>query len=217
MAEQDKNAIREIPKHDIHVDASTKERSLFKDLAKEAMKEVIVPKSRDAMRNMSDDIFGMILEVLRNMRDSFLYPDGNVPYKKTSDTGVYTYTGKTNYTSFSTPINTYQASTTVASTSIGRNTIGQRPGNEVKYIWVESEDKAKQITETLKGDINHYGFVKVASLYEMIGEHTTMADFKYGWTKNELSYIRYYFDTNRRSDEFKWFIDLPRPVAILNN
>lgn len=213
MAEQNNNAIREIPKHDIHVEASTQDRSLVKDLAKGAMEEVIIPKSRDAMRNMSDDIFNMVLDALRSLRDGFLYPNGNVPNRRpTPGNGIQTYNGQTNYTSFSTPINTYQPSNSPI-----KDTIGQRPGNEVKYVWVESEDKANQIVNTLKADINHYGFVKVASLYEMIGVRTTMADFKFGWTKNELNSIRYYYDTNRRPDEYRWFIDLPRPVDILNS
>ena len=212
MAEQNNNSLREIPKHDFHVNASTEDRSLVRDLAKGAMQEVIIPKSRDAMRNMSDDIFSMFLEALRSLRDGFLYPDGNVPNKKPlNGTGVYTYDGQTNYTSFSTPISTYQPSN-----QRGRDPIGQRPGNEVKYIWVESEEKARQITEALKNDIQTYGFVKVASLYEMIRVRTSMADFKYGWTKNQVNGINYYYDNSRRPEEFKWFIDLPKPVDIIN-
>lgn len=208
MAENNKQTLREIPKHDIHVKASTQDRSLIKELGKEAYNNVIVPKSKDAMRNMSDDIFTMILDMLRNIRDGLLYPDGNVPTRKQSSNGYYT--GTTNYTSFSRPLGNYQASQ-----QKGRDVIGQRSGNEVKYVWVETEEKAKAIVGALKEDIDNYGQAKVASLYEMIGERTTFADFKYGWTDSNA--IGYYYDTSRRGGEYRWFIDLPKPVEIIVN
>ena len=208
MAEQNKNAIREIPKHDIHVKASTQNRSLVKELLKEAYKEEIVPRSRNMIRDTSDSIFDMIMSAIKNLRDGILYPDGNVPAKRSSNTG--TYTSNVNYTSYSRPIGQYQPSQQMS----GRDTIGQRSGNEVKYVWVESEEKAKQIVGALKEDIDNYGKAKVASLYEMIGERTTFADFNYGWT--DPNSIGYYYDTSRRGDEYRWFIDLPRPVYTSN-
>lgn len=207
------NAIREIPKHNIKVKAATEDKSLLRDLGKGAMEEVIIPKSKEAMRNMSDDLFQMAIEFFRKVRDGILYPDGNVPVRR-SNQGNGVYTGTTNYTSYSRPINDYRPQGYPGESRGYRDTIGQRPGNEVKSIWVESEDKAKQIIGALREDIDNYGKVKVATLYEMIGERTTMADFRFGWT--DASAIGYYYDTNRR-DEFKWFIDLPKPVDIINN
>lgn len=202
-----RQSLREIPKHNIQVKASVEERNLAKDIAKGVMDEVIIPKSKEAMRNMSSDIITMFAEGLRSLVDRVIYPDGNVPYKKTTNSGSGVYTSNVNYTSYSRPINNYQPSQ-----QKGKDTIGQRPGNEVKYIWVESEEKAKQIVGALKEDIDNYGKAKVATLYEMIKERTTMADFKYGWTDSNA--IGYYYDSNRRGNEYKWFIDLPRPVDI---
>ncbi len=203
-----KQAIREIPKHNIQVKASTEDRSLMKDLGKGVMDEIIIPKSKDTMRNMFSDIIGMFADAMRSSIDRILYPDGNVPNRKpNSSLGVYT--GTTNYTSFSRPINNYQPST-----QRGRDVIGQRAGNQVKHVWVDSEEKAKMLCGALKEDIDNYGKAKVASLYEMIGERTTFADFKYGWT--DPNAISYYYDTNRRGDEYRWFIDLPMPVDITN-
>lgn len=208
MAEDNRRSLREIPKHDIRIKASTQERSLVKDLSKGVMEEVIVPQSKEAMRNVSTSIVDMFANALRTCIDRILYPDGNVPYKKSSS-GNGVYTGVTNYTSFSRPIGNYQPQ------QKGRDMIGQRPGNEVKQIWVESEDHAKQIVGALREDIDNYGKVKVATLYEMIGERTTMADFKYGWTDSNS--IGYYYDNDRRGTEFRWYIDLPKPVDIINN
>lgn len=209
----DKQSLREIPKHNLQIKASTEERSLMKDLSKGVMEEVIVPKSKEAMRNMSTDIVNMIADAVRSCIDKLLYPDGNVPHRKNNQ-GNGTYTGITNYTSFSRSITDYNNQ--LAYGQRGRDTIGQRPGNEVKFIWVESEEKAKQIVGALREDIDNYGKAKVASLYEMIGERTTMADFKFGWTEKEAPALGYYYDTNRRGNEYKWFIDLPKPVDIMN-
>lgn len=208
-----RQSLREIPKHNIQIKASTEERSLMKDLSKGVMEEVIVPKSKEAMRNMSTDIVNMFADAIRSCIDKLLYPDGNVPHRKNNQSGG-TYTGVTNYTSFSRSIEDYNKARAYG--QYRRDMIGQRPGNEVKFIWVESEDKAKQIIGALKEDIDNYGKVKVASLYEMIGERTTMVDYKYGWTEKEADALGYYYDTNRRGDEYKWFIDLPRPVDILS-
>ena len=210
MAENSNNnlaSLREIPKHDIKVKASTEDRSLLKDLGKGAMDEIIIPKSKDVMRDMFTGIINMFADAMRSSIDRILYPDGNIPNRKPNQ-GVGVYTGSTNYTSFSRPINNYHPQ------QRGRDMIGQRSGNEVKFIWVESEEKAKMIIGALKEDIDNYGKAKVASLYEMIGERTTFADFKFGWT--DANAIGYYYDTNRRSSEYKWFIDLPRPVDITN-
>ena len=206
MAEND--ALREIPKHDIKVKASVEQRnSLMKDIGRGAMEEIIIPKSKGVVRDMFSGIINMLAEAMRNSIDRFLYPDGNVPTNRSSSSN--TYTGVTNYTSYSRP-NTYQPSGQTAQKP--REAIGQRSGNEVNYIWVESEDKAKQVIAALKEDIVNYGKAKVATLYEMTGQRTTFADFKYGWTDENA--LGYYYDTNRRGDEFRWFLDLSKPVDI---
>ena len=201
------NDIREIPKHDIHVKADTKEKSLMRDIGKDVMKEIVVPKSLEVLRDMFTGVVNMFADAARNGIDKFLYPDGDVPTRRQNGNG--SYTGVTNYTSFSKPIGTYQPSNAPVKT-----VLGQRPGNDVKYVWVDSEEKAKQIIGALKEDIQKYQKAKVASLYEMIGEPTTFADFKYGWVnENDLGY---YYDTNRRSNEARWFLDLSKPVDITN-
>ena len=208
MPENNKQNIREIPNHNLHVNASTQDRSLVKDLAKSAMEEIVIPKTTSVMRDMFLGLISMLADTARSTVDKVLYPNGNVPATKQSQgTGYYQ---RTNYTSFSTPINQYQATTQQPK---GRDLIGQRPGNQVKYVWVGTEDKAKAITGALKEDIDNYGYAKVATLYEMIKERTTSVDFTYGWTDSNS--IGYHYDDNRRPDEDRWFIDLPQPVKII--
>ena len=189
-------------KNDIQIKASVKERSLLKDLGKGAYEEIIVPKSKDVMREMFTGIINMIADAFKSAIDKGLYPDGNTPTRKNS---IGVYTGNTSYTSFSRPISTYQPQKP-------RDAIGQRAGNEVKYIWVKTEDDAKYILGCLSEEIDNYGKAKVATLYEKCGIRTSFADFKYGWTNKDA--LGYYYDTNRRGEEDKWFLDLPRPIDI---
>lgn len=203
MAVNNQN-VTDIPKHNIKIKADTKSKGVFGDLAKGVVEEVIVPKSKGVMRDMSSGIINMLGEALRNYIDRVLYPNGDAPNRQGNS---MQYTGQTNYTSFSRPlIGSYQPR--------GKDTIGQRPGNDVKFVWVESEDKAKQIIGALKEDIENYGKAKVASLYEMIGERTTYADFTYGWTDSKA--LGYYYDVNRTGSDYKWFLDLSKPIDITN-
>lgn len=208
MPENKKLGVREVPNHNIHVNASTEDRSLAKDLVKSAMEEIVIPKTTEVVRDTFLGMIGMLADTAKSMVDKTLYPNGNLPNKKpSSGSGYYQ---STNYTSYSRPIGQYQPT---QQPQRGRDLIGQRPGNQVKYIWVESEEKAKMIVGALKEDIDNYGYAKVATLYEMTRERTTSVDFTYGWT--DSSAIGYYYDNHRGIDEFKWFIDLPQPVKII--
>lgn len=194
----------QIPRHDRHIDASVENRSLLKELGKSAMDEYIVPKSTEILWNMFGSMINMFADVMKSSVGKLLYPDGNTPNVKTNNpqTGYYT-----NYTSYSTPIKSYTPSSQAPAQSIG-----QRPGNMVEYIWVPTEADAIYIRDTLQNEIRQYHKAKVASLYEILRRKTTMADFNYGWTKE--SDIGYYEDTNRAPGENRWFIDLARPVDI---
>jgi hypothetical protein len=187
------------------IKATTKKQSIAGDLGKYAMDEIIVPKSKEVMRDMFTGIVNMFAEAARSSMDKFLYPDGGAP---TRSTGQRYYTGTTNYTSYSRPIaQQYQPSNQQV-----RDNIGQRSGVDVKCIWVSTEEDAKDILSTLCEEIDNYNKAKVATLYEKIGEKTTFADFKYGWTNKDD--LKYYYDSSSPDPNAKWFIDLPKPVDI---
>ena len=215
MADNKKNAMREIPKHDFHVDSNSEDHSLFKDLTKYAYEEHIRPRTTSLVRDFIDGSIRMFADALSNAVDRALYPNGGAPARKSNSSNSGVYTGVTRYDSFSRPINQNNNNDQYRSNS-GRDTIGQRPGNEVRYIWVESEEKAKKVTNTLKEEIDNYGKAKVASLYEMTKQRTTMADFNFGWTVDHLNQIKYFYDSSRKPGEYKWFLDLPCPVDITN-
>lgn len=209
MPENKKQNIREIPNHNIHVNASVQDRSIVKDLAKSAMEEIVIPKTTNVVRDMFLGMINMLAETAKSLVDRGLYPNGGVPNTKPSQ-GIGYYQN-TNYTSYSTPIGQYSPNPSARPNS-GKDPIGQRPGNQVKYVWVWTEDQAKSLTGALKEDIDNYGHAKVATLYEMIKERTTSVDFTYGWTDSNT--IGYHYDDNRRPDEPKWFIDLPQPIKL---
>ena len=188
------------------INATTKNRSVAGELGHYAMDEIIVPKSKEVMRDMLTGVVNMFADAARSSFDKLLYPDGNAPRKGGYNNGYY---GTTNYTSYSKPINNYQPSQ-----QRGRDLIGQRAGCDVRYIWVPSEEDAKEVIGTLKEEIDNYGKAKVATLYEKIGERTTFADFKYGWT--DANTLGYFYDTKSPDPNRKWFIDLPKPVDITN-
>lgn len=190
------------------IKATTQKRSVAGELGKYAMDEIIVPKSKEVMRDMFTGVVNMFADALRSSLDKLLYPDGNAPVKRN---GSGYYTGTTNYTSYSKPIGTYQPA---QQQQRSRDIIGQRSGAEVRYIWVPSEEDAKDVIGVLREEIDNYGKAKVATLYEKIGEKTTFADFKYGWTDG--SQLGYRYDTTSPDPNAKWFIDLPKPIDITN-
>ena len=189
------------------ISATTKKPSVAKELGNYAMEEIIVPKSKEVMRDMFTGVINMFADAARNTMDKLLYPNGNAPVKKSS--GGY-YTGTTNYQSYSRPIGQYQSS----QQKPARDPIGQRSGCDVRFIWVPTEDDAKEVIGVLKEEIDNYGKAKVATLYEKIGERTTFADFKFGWTDSDS--IGYSYDQSSPDPSRKWFIDLPKPVDITN-
>lgn len=190
------------------INATTKKRSVGAELGKYAMDEIIVPKSKEVMRDMFSGIVNMFADAARGSVDKFLYPDGNAPKKNQQSTY---YTGHTNYTSYSKPI---AVSDYRSTQQRGRDPIGSRSGCDVECVWVATEDDAKDICELLIENIENYGKAKVATLYEKIGKRTTEADFSYGWTNRDQ--VRYFYDTKSPDASKRWYIDLPKPVDIRN-
>jgi len=191
------------------IKATTQKRSVAGELGKYAMDEIIVPKSKEVMRDMFTGVVNMFADAARSSLDRLLYPDGGAPVRRGQSNGIGYYTGTTNYTSFSKPIGQGQTQQ-----QYRRDVIGQRSGCEVRYIWVPTEDDAKEIIAILREEIDNYSKAKVATLYEKIGEKTTFADFKYGWT--DANQLGYHYDTTSPDPNAKWFIDLPKPVDITN-
>lgn len=180
--------------------ATVKKPSLARELGKYAIEEVFIPQSKDMMSSFFKNVINMFGDAATKSIDRAFYPDGNSP-RRTNKTSISTYQPQTNY------------STTIYSRNENkppRESINSRSSIEVNYIWVDTEDQAKQIVGSLIEDIDNYGKAKVATLYDMVKIPTNFTDFKFGWTEKEVKQIGYYRDRG------KYFIDLPQPVNIEN-
>lgn len=174
--------------------ATVKRPSLMSELARYAVEEVFIPQSKDMMSNFMKSVINMFSDAATKSIDKAFYKD-EVPRRPRSNAG--TYQSHTNYTVYSKSNERPQ-----------RETINQRSSIDINYIWVDTEDEARQIVNSLIEDIDNYGKAKVATLYEMVKIPTTFTDFKFGWTETRgISYYR---------DRGKYFIDLPKPINIEN-
>lgn len=176
--------------------ATVKKPSIARELGKYAIEEVFIPQSKDMMSSFFKSVINMFGDAATKSIDKAFYPDGS-PRKSTSRHGEYQ--PQTNY------------STTVYTRKENkppRETISSRSSINVNYIWVDTEEQARQIVDSLIEDIDNYGNAKVATLYDMVNIPTNFTDYKFGWTDTRgISYYR---------DRGKWFIDLPKPVNVEN-
>ena len=179
--------------------ATVKKNSIGSEIINYVVKEEIEPRSKELVRNIITGTFNMINDALNKGVDKWIYPDGSGPRRVVKTNGPGNYIPRTNY------------NTTVVSTGEPKKeSINNRSSINVNFIWVDTEDEAKNIIGTLVEDIENYGKAKVASLYEMVGAQTNFSDFKFGWTKDDINRIGYYRDRG------KYFIDLPKPTNIEN-
>ena len=201
MADEKKNLPKVENKKPQIANATVKKNTIGGEILNYVVKEEIEPRSKELMRNIITGTFNMINDALNKAVDKAIYPDGSAPHRVTRNSnGIGSYVPRTNY------------STTVVSNgqSGPKESINQRSSINVNYIWIDTEDQAKDVVATLIEDIENYGKAKVASLYEMVGAQTNFSDFKYGWTKDDISRIGYYRDRG------KFFLDLPKPTNIEN-
>ena len=177
--------------------ATVKKPSFMHELVKYTVDAVFIPQSKDAMSNFMKSVVNMFSDAASKSIDKAFYKDEVPRRQQRSSSGTY-QTPHTNYTVYSKSNDSKPQ----------RETINTRSSIDVNYIWVDTEDQAKQIVCSLIEDIENYGNAKVATLYDMVKIPTTFADFKFGWTDtNGIGYYR---------DRGKYFIDLPKPINIEN-
>lgn len=191
--------------------ATVEKPSILKELIKYSVEEVIEPKSKEMMSNVLTGTVGMFSDALTKSIDRWIYPEGAPKKNNTSKSGGV-YLPSTNYT-------VYSRST---SDNKPKESINQRSSVNINYIWVETEQQAKDIVTDLKEDIDNRGKATVASLYEKLVDEngkqliqTNFTDFTHGWTKEHLPQIGFYREVSGQN-RGKYFIDLPRPVNIEN-
>ena len=185
------------------INATVKKHSIARELLNYAIKEEIEPRSKELVHSMITGTLNMFNDAARKALDRQFYPDGNMPRRTTK--------------SNSSPIGDYIPHTKYSTTVLSRNgekpqreTISTRSSVDVNYIWVDTEEDARTIINTLIEEIDNYNKAKVATLYDMVKIAPNFTDFKFGWTKDDIKSMSYYRDRGR------YFIDLPKPTNIEN-
>ena len=180
------------------IKASSKPRSAASDIGKSIMDNYIIPKSKDVFHDTVAGLFSMLGDAAQSALNQAIYGE---------DRPTRSNSSRTAYSSFYTKP---QISTTVNNSSIGT-----RSSTEIRYIWVQTEEDAKTIVDSMRSNIQHYGKCKVADLYEMVTPkiQTTFQDFKFGWNNpNDISYHKEYTGEHRG----EYLIDLTKPIDISN-
>ena len=180
--------------------ATVKKPSFFREMLSYVIHEEIEPRSKELVHNAITGTIDMIANAANKGVDKVIYPDGNSPKRVVrSNSSVSDYQPSVSYNT-----------KVVSNDRQSKPSINTRSSIDVNYIWVDTEDEAKAIINSLIEEIDNYGKAKVSTLYDMVKVPTNFTDFKFGWTKNEVNGMRYYRDRG------KFFIDLPKPVNIEN-
>lgn len=187
------------------VNATVKEKSVLESVGSYVFNQYIIPKSKDLTHDLLSGAFNMLNETIQGAINMGVYGEDKPRQRTTGMT--------TNYTSYySRPQGSTMA---VQSTRPQVQQIGQRASNEVKMIWVDTEQDAQNIVQGLADLIQQYGKAKVADLYEMLNPRPQIAfqDYKFGWTDiSQISYRKEYTGEQRG----RYFIDLPKPIDVSN-
>lgn len=182
--------------------ASTKEHSLAGDIGKYVVEEYVVPKSKDLLHDMLSGLAGMVNDSVQGALNKAIYGED-----KSRRTGSSYSTQRSGYTTYSRP-----ATQQIADK---RDAVGKRSSVDVRYVWVDDEQTAREIISSLKEMVDNYKKAKVADLYEMLTPkiQTSFTDYKYGWTDaSQFSYHKEYTGEHRG----QYLIDLPKPEDVTN-
>lgn len=83
-----------------------------------------------------------------------------------------------------------------------------RVHHDFEEVILPSHRDALRVIETMKDYAERYGAVSVGDLYDMIGEESTFADEKYGWTSTDLE------DAHPRSVRSGFLLDMVKPQPL---
>lgn len=194
------------PKKKEKIKASTKDVNVVGELGNYIMNEYVVPKSKDIIHDLLDSFISLVGDAGRGALNKIIYGEDKHP--TTSNNRGYYSKPQTNYQSYSKPANS-------SSSNSVRDPIGTRSSTEVKYVFVDDEESAKELIAGLREICDNYGKVKVSDLYESLNPKvpTNFQDFKFGWTDpDQFGYHKEYTGEFRG----KYMIDMPKPINITN-
>ena len=83
-----------------------------------------------------------------------------------------------------------------------------RAHHDFEEVILPSHRDAMRVIENMKDYADRYGAVSVGDLYDMIGEESTFADEKYGWTIEDLA------DARPRPVRSGFLLDMNKPQPL---
>ena len=165
-----------------------KKESVLRDISKQAVQDIIVPKTKESVNNMASDIIYMISDTLVQIIGRIIFGrDANIPSRSGG--------GRDKYSNISR--NKPQPQPNIAT----------RSSDDLQYVVVDSYQKAEEIKKELIDSISRYGQVRVADLYEKSGKvKVAFTDYDYGWTNvNDVHFVR---------DRNGYWFNMPKPIQL---
>ena len=168
-----------------------KKDSMLKDISKQAIDDIIVPKTLEATNNMAVEIINMIADSMIQIVGRLIFKDKYVVSRTSSVREKYSNITR----------NKYQSQTQSAPISSARRS------DKLEYVCVDTHQKAEEIKNDLIASIKKYERVRTADLYLASGKITPIAtDYRFGWTNvDDVHYTP--------CREGYWF-NMPDPIQI---
>lgn len=165
-----------------------KKDSVLKDIGKQALDDIVVPKTKESVNNMASDILYMVADTLVQIVGRIIYgKDAVIPTRNSGGREQYSNITRTK--------------------PQPQTTMNTGPSDNLLYVCVDSYQKAEEIKRELIESITKYGQVRVADLYEKSGKiRPAFTDYNYGWRNvNDVHFVR---------DRNGYWFNMPKPVQI---
>ena len=169
-----------------------KETGVLHDITKQAVDDIIIPKTKETANNMASDIIYMIGDTLVRIVGGLIFGKDKIPNNPKARGG-----------------NDREKYSNISRSTTSQPNIGTRSSEDLQYVCVDSYQKAEEIKRDLIGSITKYGRVRVADLYEASKKvKTAFPDYNYGWTNvNDVHYVR---------DRNGYWFNMPKPQKLNN-
>lgn len=195
----------------LQIQASTQKESFTGSVVKDITDNIIVPKFLDTMHECAASLTNAGTDAIQEAINRMFRQIGWKGGPK------ITTNGNTNYGSY------YRSATSTTSSAATVASSNDRSATDVPLIFVQTENDAKMLIDSLRQDIQQYHRARVGDLYERIVPRiqagNTFMNFKYGWTEqhfNNLGYHKIYTNEFGAEHNGEWILDLPKPVSIVN-
>lgn len=191
---EEKDKLEDLPK----VKGSFKKPSITNDIGKYVLDEYIIPNTKDLVHDTFASILDIIGDSLQGALNKAIYKEDRPRKRKSGE--------RRNYSGYSESIS--------SSSSLKRD-IGRRSSTQVAELWVDTEDKAEYVVNTMHKYIDRYGQAKVSDLYQVFDPPLPIifTDYKFGWKSMD----DIWYDKVRTGEHRGEFVILTSEPIPINN